>query len=109
LSIPPFNANGLLPPGEYHATLVEIFAAFPAKTAVRQQLNDALGACYQALQALRATTADPFAVYIDGSYTSRVTDPVDIDILVLTAAYDEDQVRDFVNQSCPIGSGKMAG
>ncbi len=41
-------------------------------------------------------------LYIDGSYLTNKTSPVDIDVLILTDVLDEVEVQDFLNQECPV-------
>lgn len=101
MSVPPLRIDGTLPPGEHRATLAEILAAFPATTGERQALNSALQGAYKALKLLQMAAPDVI-VYIDGSYTTRKPDPVDIDILVLTDSFDEDQVIALLARECPI-------
>ena len=101
MPIPRLSSAGLLPPGEHHATIDEIVGAFPPISAERQALNDALRGTLIAFQALK--DAEPSSViYIDGSYTTSKRDPVDIDVLVLSVLFDEDQIIDLLDRTCPI-------
>lgn len=101
MSIPPLQANGTLPVGEHHATLAELLAAFPATTPERQELNRALQDALPAFQQLKILAPD-MIVYVDGSFVTSKRSPVDVDLLILTDALDETQVRDFLDQTCPV-------
>jgi len=101
MPIPPLQANGVLPPGEHHATVAEIVLAFPATTVERQELNQALQDIQRALTTLKALAPDVI-VYLDGSYVTSKPAPNDIDLLALTDVLDEIQVQEFFARECPI-------
>jgi hypothetical protein len=101
MAIPPLLSNGVLPPGEYPATVDEILAAFPSISVERNELNQALQDAIPAFAKLK-TIAPDMILYIDGSFLTSKPSPVDVDILVLTDVLDEVQVQDFLNQECPI-------
>ena len=71
--IPPFKADGNLPPGIHEATWEEIVERFGG-TERREQLLDGL---YRALIALKA--AGCRIAYVNGSFTSTGIDPGDFD------------------------------
>jgi len=71
--IPPFGADGILPPGMYWATWQELVRRF-GKSAYRRTLLAGLKA---ALDALR--TAGCQTVYIDGSFVTAKRVPNDFD------------------------------
>ena len=101
MPIPPLQANGILPPGEYHATVAEVVAMFPPTTIERQELNQALQDIVPTLKKLQMLAPD-LILYIDGSFVTSKHSPNDIDLLVLTDVFDEVQVQDFFVQECPI-------
>ncbi len=101
MAIPPLLPHGILPPGEYPATLDEILAAFPSTSVERNELNQALQDASPAFVKLK-TIAPDMILYIDGSFLTSKPSPVDVDILILTDMLDEVQVQDFLNQECPI-------
>ncbi|HST90533.1 MAG TPA: hypothetical protein VLJ14_19325 [Ktedonobacterales bacterium] len=80
MPLPVPRADGMLPPGIHHATLDEVFAAFPAATTKRQALNAAVEFCVAAIK--RLGLADQIA--LDGSYISAKANPSDVDMVVLT-------------------------
>lgn len=101
MPIPQVQANGILPPGEYYATVDEILIAFPATTSERHELNQALMDAIPAFTKLK-TLAPDMILYVDGSFVTNKPSPVDIDILALTNVLDEVQIQDFIAQECPI-------
>ncbi len=101
MSIPPLQANDVLPPGEHHATIAEIVTAFLATTVERQELNQALQDILPALMKLKLL-APHVIVYLDGSYVTSKPAPNDIDLLALTDVLDEIQVQAFFARECPI-------
>ena len=80
MPLPVLRADGTLPPGIHHATLDEVFAAFPAATAERQALNTAVELCVATIK--RLGLADQIA--LDGSYVSAKANPSDVDLVLLT-------------------------
>jgi len=80
MTLPPLRLDGTLPPGAYVADLSEVFAAFPARTAKRRDLNQALAFCVAAIK--RSGLADE--IVLDGSYITRKPNPSDVDMAVLT-------------------------
>jgi hypothetical protein len=101
MPVPPLQLNGLLPPGTHRATIAEIIAAFPARTLERQELNQALQDASGAIVKLQ-TQAPDILIYVDGSYVTQKSAPIDIDFLFLTDMFDEVQIQDFFRQECPI-------
>ena len=87
MAIPPFNSDGLLPPGIHDATLDEIrdrFGSFHGSDRRPNLFNSLLGL----IAAVKRT--DLFvAVVLDGSFVTAVAAPNDIDlILVLRRTHD---------------------
>jgi hypothetical protein len=80
MPLPPLRLDGTLPPGVHVATVAEVFATFPAMTAQRQALDQALAYCVATVKRLRL--ADE--IVLDGSYITSKPDPGDIDMVVLT-------------------------
>jgi hypothetical protein len=80
MPLPTLRTDGTLPPGIHQATLDEVFAAFPAISARRQALNQALWYCIAVVRRLRL--ADK--IILDGSYITTKRDPSDVDMVVLT-------------------------
>ena len=84
MPLPTLRADGTLPPGIHQATLDEVFAAFPAISARRQALNQALSRCIAVVRQRRL--ADQ--IILDGSYITTKRDPSDVgirlDMVVLT-------------------------
>jgi hypothetical protein len=89
--IPNLRPDGTLPPGEFHATIAEVLAAFPATTPERTILNQALQDALPTLQHLKIVAPDAI-IYLNGSYATTKPDPNDIDLLVLTNQLSENQV-----------------
>ena len=79
--VPPFNADGNLPPGIYWATWQEIVDRF-GNTTWRRQLLDGLRAALEELKHVGCPT-----VYLDGSFVSAKLIPGDFD-----ACWDVDGV-----------------
>ncbi len=105
MAIPPLQANGTLPPGEYHTTLSDLFAAFPSTTPKRQMLNQVLQDAVPTLEQLRLRAPD-MIVYVDGSYVASEPDPSDLDLLIRSddlfgAGLREDDVRAMIWQGSP--------
>jgi len=101
MSIPPLQANGTLPPGEYHATVAEVVARFPPTTRERQELNQALQDVVLALKKLPSQAPD-MIVYINGSFITSKPSPNDIDMLILTDFFAERHIKAYLNQEAPL-------
>lgn len=101
MSIPPFQANGTLPPGKHHATIAEILAAFPPFTHERQELNHALQDLVPTLRKLK-TMAPDMIIYINGSFVTSKPAPNDIDMLILTDFLTEEQIKAILDQEVPL-------
>jgi hypothetical protein len=83
----PALVNGLLPPGVYTATLLEVWHAFdqPGST-VRPGLNLALQHAVTIIW-----SRDPAAlVYVNGSYVTAKPNPGDVDVAVRSDVWDDD-------------------
>jgi hypothetical protein len=82
----PSLIHGVLPAGTHPATLAEIFAAFDQPTSVtRPGLNNAL----QHAVALVWATDVSAIIFVDGSYITDKTDPVDVDLAVRSDLWDD--------------------
>lgn len=85
MAVPPLK-DGLLPPGVYSASLAEVGAAFDQmQSRTRQTLNQALEHA-----ATLIWSKDPIAaIYVNGSYVTDKTDPVDVDLAVRSDIWDD--------------------
>lgn len=106
-------STGLLPPGRYLATLAEVelefvLSSWAAASSSRRDIWSEFG---QALSQFRAL-ADPMLLtcWLGGSFTTRKTDPDDIDVLLVLDAGQFDassntlqaKVRSFVGRDGPL-------
>lgn len=98
--IPKLRSDGTLPPGEHHATLADVLAAFPATSPERISLNRALQDALPTIQKLKILTPNVI-MYVDGSYTTAKPDPNDVDLLFLTNLLTESQIISLFYQECP--------
>ncbi|WP_143036677.1 DUF6932 family protein [Paraburkholderia steynii] len=73
MSVPDFNADGLLPDGIHSCTEVELLEMF-GFTVWRKQL---IRAALRATQEIRKRWTQP--IYVDGSFVTRLPKPKDID------------------------------
>lgn len=96
--IPPLRSDGTLPPGTHAASLDELLATYSARNPQRQMLNDSLAEVVAQLWRL-----DPnLLILVDGSYVTGKAEPNDIDLLVITATYNELSLRQYLDQVCPV-------
>lgn len=96
--IPPLRADGTLPTGVHHASLADLLTAYPPRNPQRQILNDSLVQIADQLWQL-----DPgFTIFIDGSYVTGKADPNDIDLLIISARYNELSLRQYLDRVCPV-------
>lgn len=96
--IPPLRPDGTLPPGVHQATLEELLTSYPPVNEQRRILNDSLQRVVEELRKL----APSFLIYVDGSYVTRKAEPNDVDLLVKTDRYLETEVRQHLEQVCPV-------
>lgn len=96
--IPPLRSDGTLPPGTHDATLDELFAAYPARNQQRQMLNDSLRVVVEQLWMLDPT----LVILVDGSYVTAKAEPNDIDLLIITATYNELSLQQYLDQACRV-------
>lgn len=78
--IPPFNDNGVLPPGIYPATLDEIESRFGGQSEIR-------GVQMQSIRWMvdLATRAGVLRFVLNGSFVTDIIEPNDVDCVLLTA------------------------
>jgi predicted nucleotidyltransferase len=81
MPLPPFNSEGELPEGVYHATLDEVFSQFGGSTPQRQAVTARLRRIYQ----LASTTGKLTRLVIFGSYVTAKPDPNDVDVILIMA------------------------
>jgi hypothetical protein len=91
--IPPLDPDGTLPPGMHDASLAEVLAKFPAQNLQRQQLNDALKVVAERLWQLDST----LTILVDGSYATVKAEPNDVDLLLISARYNELSVQQYLD------------
>jgi hypothetical protein len=96
--LPPLRSDGTLPPGTHDATLDELLAAYPAPNPQRQMLNDSLRVVIEQLWTLDAA----LVVLVDGSYVTAKAEPNDIDLLIISATYNELSLQQHLDQVCPV-------
>lgn len=101
--IPKLRSDRTLPPGEHHATLMEVLSTFPATSPERKDLNQALQDAWPALQKLKVLAPD-VVIYINGSYTTAKPDPNDVDLLFLTNLLTENRIIAFFHRECPVSA-----
>lgn len=76
--IPPFNEHGYLPPGIHPATLDEVAARFGSESELRRVQLESLGWLLDL-----ARRAGVLRVVINGSFTTEVFEPNDVDCVLL--------------------------
>ncbi len=101
--IPPLDPDGPLPPGMHDASLAEVLAKLPAQNLQRQQLNDALKVVAERLWQLDST----LTILVDGSYATVKAEPNDVDLLLISARYNELSVQQYLDQVCPVEAISM--
>ncbi len=79
MSLPPFNAEGDLPPGVYRATLREVLERFGQGAVRRRAVADRLIRLYQ----LVASTGQLARFVVFGSFVTAKAEPNDVDVVVL--------------------------
>lgn len=97
MAIPPL-VIGLLPPGIYSASLTEVWATFDqVGSLTRPALNRALDHAVAQIW-----SRDPVAaIYVNGSYVTDKTDPVDVDLAVRSDVWDDILFSVEFSQSYP--------
>jgi hypothetical protein len=90
VALPDFSEAGDLPAGRHQATLEEVIARFGSGTAQRTAITDRLRRIYDAAAATGATER----LVIFGSYVSDVSDPNDVDVVLVMR-------DDFRIDQCP--------
>ncbi len=98
MPLPSLRADGTLPPGAHQATLNEALAAYPAYNQQRQILNDSLQRVVEEVQRLDPT----ITIYVDGSYVTRKAEPNDVDLLLVTLTFTEEEIKRYLAQVCPV-------
>jgi hypothetical protein len=81
MELPPFNAEGDLPPGVYPVTLAEALARFGAGTAQRQIVAARLQRVYQ----LVSSTGRLARFVVFGSFVTAKPEPRDVDVILVMA------------------------
>jgi len=89
MMMPPFNAQGDLPPGVHQATLVEVVERFGQGTPERIRVTERL----QQVIALAHGTGKLERVFIWGSYATDKPDPRNIDLFLIMSP-------DFESNDC---------
>jgi hypothetical protein len=89
MMLPPFNAQGDLPPGVHQATLGEVVECFGQGAPERVRVTERL----QRVIALAQGTGKLERVFIWGSYVTDQPDPRDIDLFLIMAP-------DFESNDC---------
>src|SRR5437016_3485004 len=85
MALPPFNADGDLPPGLYRATMEEVAARFGGQNAARKQCTTSL----RRILDLARDTGQFERMIVFGSYISEKPSPNDVDIiLVMSDAFN---------------------
>lgn len=87
--IPPFNADGLLPPGIHRATWGEVEARF-GSTPHRRQLLAGLKAALESLAAVGCRV-----VYVDGNFVTAKETPEDFDACWDAEGVDIDRLYEY--------------
>ena len=87
----------------HDASLAEVLAKFPAQNLQRQQLNDALKVVVERLWQLDST----LTILVDGSYATVKAEPNDVDLLLISARYNELSVQQYLDQVCPVEAISM--
>jgi len=76
--IPPFNADGFLPPGLHRASLQEVAARFGQQSELRRVQMESIGWLYDS-----ARRAGVVRLVINGSFVTEVLEPNDVDCVML--------------------------
>ena len=85
MALPPFNADGDLPPGVHSVTLADALSRFGGGTAQRRAVAARLTHIYQ----LAASTGGLARFVVFGSFVTAKAEPRDVDIiLVMDDAFD---------------------
>jgi hypothetical protein len=79
VALPPFNAEGDLPPGVHRATLLEILQRFGQGAVQRRAVADRLNRLYQ----LAASTGQLARFVVFGSFVTAKAEPNDVDVVLL--------------------------
>lgn len=85
MAIPPL-VTGLLPPGIYRASLIEVWATFDQ---VASLTRPALNLALDHATALIWSRDSAAAIYVNGSYVTDKIDPVDVDLAVRSVIWDD--------------------
>ncbi len=93
MSLPAFNEFGDLPEGRHVAPLDEVVARFGRGTPHRQVVTDRL----RRIHSLAVATGHLDRLVIFGSYVSDVSEPNDVDIILVMRS-------DFATENCPAES-----
>ena len=96
MSLPDFNEFGDLPEGNHPASLAELTARFGSGTAQRMAVTDRLHRIYE----LAAATGHLDRVLVFGSYVSDVSEPNDVDIILVMR-------NEFRSEDCPAASAVL--
>ena len=85
MAIPPL-VQGMLPSGIYPAALQEVWAAFDQPgSSTRPALNEAL----RHTAALIWSKDSAAILYVNGSYVTDTTDPIDVDVAARSDVWDD--------------------
>ena len=79
MPLPPFNANGDLPPGVYAATVAEVVARFGAGTPRREVVTQRLVRIHN----LAVATGGLGRFVLFGSYVTSKPVPNDVDVILV--------------------------
>jgi hypothetical protein len=90
MPLPEFNELGDLPEGIHEATLTEVIVRFGAGTAQRIEVSGRL----QRISQLALATGQLDRLLVFGSYVSNVTDPNDVDVILVMR-------NGFRSEDCP--------
>ena|SRR5437588_775868 len=96
MPLPEFNEFGDLPEGNYSASLAEVVARFGSGTPQRASVTVRLHRIYQ----LAVVTAHLDRLVVFGSYVSDVSQPNDVDIILVMG-------NDFRSEDCPAESSVL--
>jgi hypothetical protein len=96
MALPEFNEFGDLPEGNHPATVAEVVARFGVGTAQRIVVTDRL----RRIHALATATAHLDRLLVFGSYVSDVSEPNDVDVILVMQ-------NDFRSQECPAESAVL--
>ena len=96
MPLPEFNEFGDLPEGLHAASLAEVIARFGSGTAQRKAVTERLRRIYH----LAVATGCLDRLVVFGSYVSDVTEPNDVDVILLMR-------NDFRSEDCPSESSVL--